>query len=277
MNRIVTILLLIFAALPLPVAAQSRDLNQAYKKEVFTDGRHKKMPYRLLSPKIRADHSQYPLVVFLHGWGERGDDNEKQLTNGASLFTNPANEDAYPAFVLFPQTRKTWTGNIDPRAFQHGAPVPKETQTEKTLMELINKVVAENPIDRSRIYLVGLSMGGIATYDLVCRYPDIFAAAVPICGAVNPDRLKNAKGVNFLIFHGDQDEEVPTVASREAFKTLDAIGATVKYVEFAGVGHECWSFAFNSPTFLSWLFQQEKTPAHTESIAEIASPDNSQE
>ena len=67
MNRIVTILLLIFAALPLSVAAQSRDLNQAYKKEVFTDGRHKKMPYRLLSPKIRADHSQYPLVVFLHG------------------------------------------------------------------------------------------------------------------------------------------------------------------------------------------------------------------
>lgn len=160
MNRIVTILLLIFAALPLSVSAQSINLNQAYKKEVFTDGSHKKMPYRLLSPKAKPGVSEYPLVVFLHGWGERGDDNERQLTNGASLFTNPANEETYPAFVLFPQTRKTWTGNIDPRSFRHGAPEPKETQTEKTLMELINKVVAENPIDRSRIYLVGLSMGG---------------------------------------------------------------------------------------------------------------------
>lgn len=101
-------------------------------------------------------------------------------------------------------------------------------------------------------------MGGIAVYDLACRYPERFAAAVPICGAVNPDRLKNTSDISFLIFHGAQDEEVPVLCSRKAYVMLDSIGAKVDYVEFAGEGHECWTSAFNYPTLLPWLFAQTK-------------------
>lgn len=220
------------------------------------------MPYRMLSPAETDPGKKYPLVLFLHGSGERGDDNEKQLAHGASVFSNPVNSGKYPAFVVFPQCKeKYWTGKIDERSFMPGSPVPPESKTERTLMELIEYLISNNPIDIDRIYIIGISMGGIAAYDLVCRYPDKFTAAVPICGAVNPDRLPDAKDVKFMIFHGEEDEEVPSYCSREAYKALNSVGANVEYIEFAGIGHDCWSTAFNYPTLLSWIFAQSKTSA----------------
>ena len=221
------------------------------------------MPYRMLSPSEIESGKEYPLVLFLHGSGERGNDNEKQLAHGASIFSNPVNSDKYPAFVVFPQCKeKYWTGKIDEQFFMPGSPVPPESKAEETLMELINHLIANNPIDKNRIYIVGISMGGIAAYDLVCRHPDIFTAAVPICGAVNPERLSDARNVKFMIFHGEEDDEVPSYCSREAYKALNSVGANVEYIEFAGIGHDCWSSAFNYPTLLSWLFSQSKTLTH---------------
>lgn len=164
----------------------------------------------------------------------------------------------YPAFVVFPQCKeRAWTANIDDRSFMPGSPVPLETRTEETLIDLINELIASNPIGRNRIYIVGISMGGIATYDLVCRYPNLFTAAIPICGTVNPERLNRAKDVKFIIFHGG-DDEIPVICSREAYKALNSAGVDVDYIEFAGTGHDCWSLAFNYPTFLQWLFAQSK-------------------
>lgn len=236
-------------------------MNEEYAKQVFVDSSNNSMPYRILSPDNIELGKKYPLVVFLHGSGERGDDNEKQLAHGASTFSNPANINKYPAFVVFPQCKeKAWTEKIDERMFMPGAPVPDESKSEKLVMDLIEDLIEHNPIDSNRIYIVGMSMGGIAAYDLVCRHPDVFTAAVPICGAVNPERLIDAKGVKFLIFHGEEDDEVPSFCSREAYKALNLLGAEVDYVEFAGMGHDCWSSAFNYPSFLPWLFSQTKSP-----------------
>lgn len=259
--KVSTILYLtICALLPLSALAHGPQVNDEYAKYVFSDSLNNTMPYRMLSPTIEEPGKKYPLVLFLHGSGERGDDNEKQLAHGASIFSNPANSDKYPAFVVFPQCKeRTWTDKIDERSFMPGAPVPPESRTEKILIDLVENIIENNPIDRDRIYIVGISMGGIAAYDLVCRYPSLFTAAVPICGAVNPERLYNAKDVKFMIFHGEEDEEVPSFCSREAYKALNSAGADVDYIEFAGVGHDCWSSAFNYPTLLSWLFSQSKT------------------
>ena len=260
MNVSTILYLTVFALLPLSALAHGPQINEEYAKHVFVDSLDNSIPYRMLSPSEIESDKKYPLVLFLHGSGERGDDNEKQLSHGASVFSNPVNSDKYPAFVVFPQCKeKYWTDKIDERFFMPGSPVPPESRTEKTLMELIENLIENNPIDRDRIYIVGISMGGIATYDLVCRYPDIFTAAVPICGAVNPERLLEAKNVGFMIFHGEEDEEVPSYCSREAYKALNSIGANVEYTEFAGIGHDCWSSAFNHPTLLSWLFSQRKT------------------
>lgn len=213
----------------------------------------------MLSPSVIEPNQTYPLVIFLHGSGERGDDNEKQLAHGASVFSNPSNADKFPAFVVFPQCKeKAWTDKIDKKSFMPGAPVPPESKSEEVLMNLVCDLIENNPIDTNRIYIVGISMGGIAAYDLVCRYPNIFTAAVPICGAVNPDRLKDAKDVKFMIYHGENDDEIPSLCSRAAYKALNSLGAEVDYIEFAGIGHDCWSSAFNYPSFLPWLFSQTK-------------------
>ena len=262
--KVSTILYLtILALMPLSALAHGPQVNEEYTKHVFVDSLENSMPYRMLSPSEIESGKEYPLVLFLHGSGERGNDNEKQLAHGASIFSNPVNSDKYPAFVVFPQCKeKYWTGKIDEQFFMPGSPVPPESKAEETLMELINHLIANNPIDKNRIYIVGISMGGIAAYDLVCRHPDIFTAAVPICGAVNPERLSDARNVKFMIFHGEEDDEVPSYCSREAYKALNSVGTNVEYIEFAGIGHDCWSSAFNYPTLLSWLFSQSKTLTH---------------
>lgn len=250
--------------MPVHVWSHTPQVNDDYSRHVYVDSSKKTMPYRMLSPSVIESGKEYPLVLFLHGSGERGDDNEKQLLHGGAVFSNPANSDKYPAFVVFPQCKeRAWTDRMAPRAFMPGAPVPPESKSEELVMGLVEELMSDYPIDRNRIYIVGISMGGIATYDLVCRYPEIFTAAVPICGAVNPERLSTAKDVKFMIFHGEEDEEIPSICSREAYKALNSVGTAVDYIEFSGVGHECWTSAFNYPSLLSWLFSQTKemTPA----------------
>lgn len=247
--------------------------NSEFIKKEFKDSLNRRMPYRMLQPGENIAGKKYPLVIFLHGYGERGDDNERQLTYGAKMFTNPSNTDKYPAYVMFPQTReRSWVNIKGEETFRPGAETLPISDSEEVLMELINNVKEEYPIDANRVYLIGMSMGGIATYDLVCRYPDIFAAAIPICGAVNPDRLSAAKDVRFMIFHGENDEEVPLICGREAYKALNAAGAQVEYIEFAGVGHECWDDAFNYPTFMPWLFSQTRQ-YYDDSVAEESNCD----
>lgn len=251
--------LTLLALLPLSAFGYGPQVNDEYTKHIFTDSLNNTMPYRMLAPGKIEPNKTYPLVLFLHGSGERGNDNEKQLTYGASIFSNPVNADKYPAFVVFPQCKeRAWTDKIDERTFMPGAPIPPESKSEEMVMALIDNLIKNNPIDKNRIYIVGISMGGIATYDLVCRYPQFFTAAVPICGAVNPERLYSAKDVKFMIFHGEDDEEIPSICGREAYKALNSAGADVDYIEFAGIGHDCWSSAFNYPTFLPWLFSQKK-------------------
>lgn len=268
MKKPLLYILLLTILLPAAAGDKVPQVMDEYEKKIYKDSLNFKMPFRILTPSPVVKGQKYPLVIFLHGAGERGDDNESQLTYGAGFFSNPVNTDRYPAYVIFPQcSSRSWVIMDGEKTFRRGNKVPEESIAEKTLMNLIDNVIRSCPIDESRIYIMGLSMGAIAAYDLVCRYPDRFAAAVPICGAVNPDRLNNAKGVKFMIFHGENDEEVPLVCGREAYKALNSAGATVEYVEFAGVGHECWDDAFNYPTLMSWLFSQQRA-LDTENMAE---------
>ncbi len=166
----------------------------------------------------------------------------------------------YPAFVIFPQcpAGERWAEYNKQNSFNDNAETPDESKNEKAIICLIEKLVADYPIDTDRLYITGLSMGGMGTFDLVCRHPDLFAAAIPICGAVNPTRLPAAKNVRFRIFHGANDDSVPTIWSRKAYKALKDAGAEVEYIEFAGTPHDSWNPAFNRPDFLPWLFSQKK-------------------
>lgn len=220
--------------------------------------------YRQLNPQQIVEGEKYPLVLFLHGAGERGTDNISQLTNGGLMFTNPVNRKNFPAFVLFPQcpTDLYWPTPKRPDGFQQEKPFPLDAEISKPLAltkELLDKVIESYPIDESRIYILGLSMGGMGTFDMICRYPDLFAAAVPICGGINTERLNGFESETAIrIYHGDADSVVPVRFSREAYIKLEAEGANVEYIEFPGVNHNSWDPAFNTKDFLEWIFQQKK-------------------
>lgn len=239
------------------VAAQDE-----YERSVFVSSSGDSLNYRLLVPEVMYAGEKYPLVLFLHGAGERGNDNEKQLTHGGQMFLNPVNREKYPAFVLFPQCPESgyWAYESRPQSFIPAQmPVGKEMPSVfQTVKELLDMYLANPQVDKSRVYIIGLSMGAMGTYDMVSRFPDIFAAAVPICGTVNPTRLSAARNVAFRIFHGDADDVVPVAGSRQAYKALKAVGASVEYIEFPGCNHGSWNPAFNYPDFMKWIFTQKK-------------------
>lgn len=251
MKKLIVITAFIFAAMA-AASAQGK-----FEPKVFESSEGIQLNYQELKPIDTAKEKKYPLVIFLHGMGERGDDNKTQLTHGSQMFLNPANQEKYPAYVLFPQCPETafWAYARPTLNMKAEDKMPPIFQAVK---EMIDKYLAYPDIDTQRVYIMGLSMGGMATFDMVARFPEIFAAAVPICGAVDPSRLAATKGVNFRIFHGDADRVVPVICSRMAYKALREADVDVEYYEFPGCDHASWNPAFNRPDFMEWLFKQKK-------------------
>ena len=172
----------------------AQELYGEYEKKVYVSSQGDSLKYRLLRPEAEKAGKKYPLVLFLHGAGERGDDNQKQLVHGGQMWLNPVNREEYPAFVLAPQCPKEdyWAYVGRPKSFVPGEmpEVQEPTRIFRTLKELLDTYLAMPQVDKDRIYVMGLSMGGMGTFDLAIRYPEVFAAAVPICGIVNPDVYK---------------------------------------------------------------------------------------
>lgn len=258
------IILTILTLLLLQVITYNRVFAQpTYQKgEFISKTTGDTLLYRYLTPESIKKGKKYPLVIFLHGSGERGNDNEAQLFHGSGQFLNPVNREKYPAYVLFPQCPDGVSGAYMPpleTLVPADMPLnPPVAPIVLTLMDLIDSYISNPNIDPNRVYIMGISMGGIATFDIVSRYPQKFAAAIPICGSVNPQRLKGTKGVAWRIFHGDSDPAVTVEGSREAYKALRDFGLNVEYIEFAGYTHNSWNPAFNYPDFMKWLFKQKR-------------------
>jgi predicted peptidase len=127
------------------------------------------------------------------------------------------------------------------------------------LLELIGQLKSEYPIDVDRIYLIGQSLGGMGVWDIVAKRPDMFAAAVPICGAGNTDRIDRARDVAIWAFHGALDTTVPVDGSREMVARLEAVDGNIRYTEYADVGHNSWERAFADPRLPEWLFSNSRS------------------
>lgn len=215
--------------------------------------------YRILFPLNYDTSKSYPLVIFLHGSGERGSDNNKQLTHGASLFTNAENRAKYPSIVVFPQCEeKQYWAPIKTRekGFDYEDKC-KITEPMHLLIRLIAEIKKNEAIDKKRIYVAGLSMGGMGTLDLICRQPKTFAAAIPICGGVSVERLQKLKNMPIRMYHGDADPIVSPENSKNVYNKLKSIGSNnVELIIFPEVGHNSWTNAFASPDFLSWMYAQ---------------------
>jgi len=216
------------------------------------------LPYRLLKPKSVAEGQKYPLVIFLHGGGERGTDNAIQLVHGMNDFASDAVMDKYPAFVIAPQCpeERKWV-EVDWDLESHTIPAEASLPLAATFA-LIDQFLAEQPVDKSRVYITGLSMGGYGTWDVLARKPELFAAAVPICGGSDPATAGKFKHVPLWAFHGDLDTAVKPKRSREMIDALRVLGGTPKYTEYKEVGHDSWTQTYADPAMYEWLFAQRR-------------------
>lgn len=242
------------------------EIDKYYAKKEYVSPTGDTLRYRILEPEKVEKNKKYPLVLFLHGAGERGSDNEAQLSHGANMFLNPIIRDEHPVFVIYPQcpAGQSWsnsrkTGSEGKYGSERYPENPEITVPMKCVKELLDQYIQNGNVDTQRIYVMGLSMGGMGTFDMLCRYPDLFAAAIPICGGINPERLAKASpSAAITIYHGDKDDVVYVENSRAAYRALKNIGKTPGYVEFPGCGHNSWDPAFNYPDFLTWLFAQKR-------------------
>ena len=202
----------------------------------------------------------------LHGAGERGNDNEAQLIHGSTLFLRDSIRKNYPAIVVFPQcaANSFWSNaefkldSIGRKKGLHFLAVGKPTTAMKLAQGLLYKIMDEYPVNRKQVYVGGLSMGGMGTFEIVRRNPKIFAAAFPICGGGATATASWINKVKWWVFHGDADEVVPPNLSVEMVDALKAAGADVKFSLYPGVNHNSWDNAFAEPGLIPWLFSKKK-------------------
>ncbi|MES2790225.1 MAG: alpha/beta hydrolase-fold protein [Planctomycetota bacterium] len=234
---------------------------ELYEARVFQNEKGEKLNYRLMLPQGYEANgtAKYPLVLFLHGSGERGDDNQKQLIHATGEFATPENRQKYPAFVLAPQCPdgKRWV-EIDWTLGAHKQ-LPEDSATIKLVLELIASLQKEYPIDQQRQYLTGLSMGGFGTWDLLTRHPEMWAAAAPVCGGGDETVASQSVKVPVWAFHGDQDTVVKPHRSRNMIQAIKQAGGQTNYTEYKGVGHNSWAPAYADPKLLEWMFAQKRS------------------
>ncbi len=231
-----------------------------FQFKVSEKGEHV-LPYRLYQPVMQPG-KKYPLVLLMHGAGERGFDNRLQLSRLKGLPFWEKN----PCIVIAPQCPQKPADNTDGESVwvktSFGAPShsmhEQPTWPMQMTIELLKKVIAENPVDLSRIYVTGLSMGGFATWELIQRMPDVFAAAMPVCGGGDTALATKLVNIPLWVFHGDADPTVMVQRSSDMVKCIANAGGHPKYTEYPGVGHNAWSPTYNNPEVWDWLFAQKK-------------------
>lgn len=232
----------------------SRELalnGQTYQYQVF-------VPSRLAKGKT-------PVILFLHGSGERGSDGEKQTQAGLGPYLR-AHAEEFPAIVVFPQSpdNRSWDGDVAQMAFA-----------------VLDAATDEFSGDPDRVYLTGMSRGGYGTFELAILQPRRFAALAPVCGGITPpgtrpdlddlqvssvashpdpfvEAARQLRHIPTWMFHGAKDDVVPPAQSRRMYAAMKATGADVRYTEFPEAGHNAWDSAYRSPELWTWLFAQHR-------------------
>lgn len=215
--------------------------------------------YRLMSPEATEPGRKYPLVIFLHGAGERGDCNEAQLRYLPEVLATPENRKRYPCFVVAPQcpAERQWI-EVSLRVVE-SVSLSTTGTAYRMMRAVLSDVLANQAIDVDRVYLTGISMGGYGCWYLAAWEAADFAAVAPICGGGDVRQGANLKATPIWAVHGADDEIVPVERSRQMVDAIRAAGGEPKYSELAGVGHHSWQPAYE-PSFglLDWMFEQRR-------------------
>ena len=238
----------------LSISLFAQDVEQDFEARLFTGASGTEMPYRLFIPDDYSTSASYPIVMYLHGGAGAGNDNLKQITggnkNGTHIWITVENQKKYPCFVVAPQLLRFNRWN-DPDSLRLSV-------YAQLAIELLEELLKEYNIDPDRVYLTGQSRGGYGTWDIIVKRPDLFAAAIPLCGGGNPRAVELIRHLPIWAFHGAKDTTVPVEKSREMVKALKKIGGNIKYIEYPEVGHSVWHKAYLEPELIHWLFDQTR-------------------
>ncbi|MCI0514871.1 T9SS type A sorting domain-containing protein [candidate division KSB1 bacterium] len=266
------------------------------------------LPYRLFVPENYPQTSPYPLVLALHGAGERGTDNEAHIRvhRLATAWADTLNQRPRPCFVVAPQCppNQRWVDSAWEQGNYRVAQVPFSNELA-TVYNLLDSLIREFAIDTTRLYVTGLSMGGYGTWDLVLRFPHRFAAAIPMSGGGDSTQARQIKHLPVWTFHGKIDVTVPVSGSRNMILALERLGNTcvfthysfhdpaarilpdsvldvflaqgakMLYTEYVNGGHVIWAESYNNPRLMRWVFAQRKTPVAGVNQLNHSAPENS--
>ncbi|MCL3781443.1 hypothetical protein EMN47_13715 [Prolixibacteraceae bacterium JC049] len=196
------------------------------------------MDYLLYLPQdYNKDANQnWPLILFLHGAGEQGNDLEKIKKHGPPMLIEKGKQ--FPFIIVSPQATRGWNADF--------------------LMQMLQEIIQKHKVDKDRIYLTGLSMGGYGTWKMGAKFPNFFAAIVPICGGGNPTEIWKLRHMPVWCFHGDADHIVPLSQSEMMVTPLKEINQQVKFTIFPNTGHESWIEAYNDPKLYEWLLSHKR-------------------
>lgn len=238
------------------VAAQD-EWKDLMTRGVFTNKRGG-LPYRLYVPDSIGVDEQLPFVLFLHGAGERGDDNESQLFNGVKHFMNDSIRRQFRCIILAPQCPQNarWV-EVDWSMPSHIMPPHISVPLGQTF-ELMDSLIKNLPVDTLRIYVTGLSMGGFGTWDAMARRPGFFAAAMPVCGGGDENTACLMDSVPIRAFHGKLDHLVTPDRSTNMVNAVNQCGGKAEFILFPKLGHLCWEQVYSNVENIRWLFLQKR-------------------
>lgn len=230
---------------------RAQNLAEPFDARIYVNENGDTLRYRLMKPLDPEPQEKYPLVIALHGGAGSGTDNLVQVDGSwtAQLLSKPSNREKYPAFLFVPQcpTGSSWGG------------VPNIPVVDELVFEAIDTLEAEFSIDKTRRYVMGESLGGYGTWHFISTQPEMFAAAVPICGGGKPNFAHKIKEVPIWAFHGAQDRIVQVEGSRKMIAALKQAGGNPLYTEFADEGHIISESFEKTEGLLDWVFAQQRS------------------
>ena len=214
--------------------------------------------YRWSAPESLAKGRTYPLVLLLHGAGERGADNTAQLKHGVMPILDGTKKIGEPCFLIAPQcpTGRWWAPTN--RKTMHLKAAFQPNDLLDAVLALVGDTIKTQPVDVKRFYVTGLSMGGYATWDLLGRAPALIAAAIPICGGGDPAQAAKFKDIPVWAFHGEADPTVPVKLTKDMIAAMEQAGGKPKATYYPEVGHNSWTRAYEDPEVIRWLFAQRR-------------------
>lgn len=232
-----TYFLILLTIIMVSISVQSQNKKQTVNKFEKEISIKVSAQYLIYLPKDYDEtKNNYPLVLFLHGAGERGEDIEKVKVHGLPRLVNEGRQ--FPFIIVSPQCPddKIWDAN--------------------TLIALLDNVEANYRVDKNKIYITGLSMGGYGTWLLAIAQPNRFAAIAPVCGWSNPVEICKLSKMPIWVFHGAKDVVVPIISEELLVERLKSCGSDIKFTVYPEANHDAWTETYNNDELYKWMLEQ---------------------